>query len=225
MSATLSARSASFRSLDFSSPLPFSKHQPTVSSRREGEGVNKMNTLNIALFLVGSFVILMLSWRSLKVPGYHGFYRFFTFECCLALVIINRRFWFKDPFSPFQIISWILLFLSIITVTSSVVFLVRAGKPDFHKTDTPELGFEKTTHLVTSGIYKLIRHPMYASLLLLAWGAFFKHPSWEGIIFSGLASIFTNWTALVEETENKGKFGDAYAEYMQKTKRFIPFLY
>jgi len=61
--------------------------------------------------------------------------------------------------------------------------------------------------------------------LFLAWGAFFKHPSWEGIVFSILATTFLNLTTQIEEAENLIKFGQPYAQYMQKTKRFIPFFY
>jgi hypothetical protein len=55
------------------------------------------------------------------------------------------------------------------------------GRPDASRHDgAPLLYFEKTTQLVTTGVFKYIRHPLYSSLLLLAWGVFFKHPSWVG---------------------------------------------
>ena len=58
-------------------------------------------------------------------------------------------------------------------VFSSCVLLVVAGSA----WDMPEnLAFENTVKLVEVGLYRFIRHPMYASLLLLAWGAFLKHP-------------------------------------------------
>jgi protein-S-isoprenylcysteine O-methyltransferase Ste14 len=184
-----------------------------------------MNPLSIALFIIGSAGIIFISRRSLKTPHHHGFYRFFAFESCLALVVINLKVWFYNPFSLFQIFSWILLIISIILVVNGVILLVRMGKPDKKETTTPELGFEKTTRLVTEGIYRYIRHPLYASLLFLAWGAFFKRPSWEGVIFSVIATIFLSLTARVEEVENQAKFGESYSQYMRKTKRFIPFLY
>jgi protein-S-isoprenylcysteine O-methyltransferase Ste14 len=184
-----------------------------------------MNPLNFFLFSIGSIGIIFVSWRSLKTPRFHGFYRFFAFESCLAVVIINLKGWFANPFSPFQIISWIMLMASIVCVANGVMLLVREGKPDNRETSAPEMGFEKTTRLVTMGIYRYIRHPMYASLLFLAWGAFFKHLSWEGIIFSLLATIFLSLTARLEEIENQVKFGEDYSEYMRKTKKFIPFVY
>jgi protein-S-isoprenylcysteine O-methyltransferase Ste14 len=79
---------------------------------------------------------------------------------------------------------------------------------------------------VTRGAYRFIRHPMYASLLLLAWGIFFKDPaSLAGLALAGLASLCLYLTARVEESENLRRFGEEYRVYMRGTKRFIPFLF
>ena len=85
------------------------------------------------------------------------------------------------------------------------------------------LGLEKTTELVTSGVYRYIRHPLYTSLLLLAWGAFLKAPGRRAGGLAGVASALLFVTARVEERENVGYFGAAYEAYMRRTRRFIPF--
>jgi hypothetical protein len=91
------------------------------------------------------------------------------------------------------------------------------------KRDDPTLyEFERTTELVTSGIYGYIRHPMYASLLALAWGAYFQSPSWPGTAVAAIASISLYLTAKADEQECPAYFGEAYADYMQRTRRFIP---
>jgi protein-S-isoprenylcysteine O-methyltransferase Ste14 len=85
--------------------------------------------------------------------------------------------------------------------------------------------FEKTTTLVTTGVYCYIRHPLYSSLLFLAWGIFFKTPSWLGGLLALTATLCLAATARVEEAENLRFFGDAYRKYMKQTKMFIPFLF
>jgi protein-S-isoprenylcysteine O-methyltransferase Ste14 len=87
------------------------------------------------------------------------------------------------------------------------------------------LAFEKTTQLVTSGIYAYIRHPLYSSLLLLAWGIFFKLPSLPGGLLALAATIFLVLTARADEAECIQFFGSVYQGYMHKTRRFIPFLF
>jgi protein-S-isoprenylcysteine O-methyltransferase Ste14 len=99
------------------------------------------------------------------------------------------------------------------------------GKPDRERIDPSLVGIEKTTELVTVGIYGYIRHPLYSSLLFLSWGAFFKQPSWAGACLALMATFFLTATAKIEETENMHFFGDVYQTYMEKTKMFIPWLF
>lgn len=56
-------------------------------------------------------------------------------------------------------------------------------------------------------------------------GAFCKDPSIPGVILAMATSIFLVATAKVEETENLNRFGVDYADYMKKTRLFIPFLF
>ncbi len=78
--------------------------------------------------------------------------------------------------------------------------------------------------LVTGGTYRFIRHPMYSSLLFLAWGAFLKAFSWSGGLAATVATLSLIATAKVEERENVRYFGAAYAEYIKRSKMFVPFL-
>jgi len=169
------------------------------------------------LFIAGSIFIIWISIPSLRRPGSHGFYRFFAWEAIWGLLLLNLRGWFVHPFAWYQIISWILLFTSLVPIISGVYLLRHAGKP----TDA----LEATTQLVSSGIYRTIRHPLYASLLTLAWGIFFKSPSLLDGCLAAVATAFLYATARADEAECLVKFGEEYAGYMKKTKRFIPFIF
>ena len=178
------------------------------------------------IFVVASVVLIVVSWKSLRKPRSHGFYRFFAWECILALFLLNVGFWFRDPFSWHQIIAWMLLFASIVPLVYGVRALRARGKPASKREgDESLLAFEKTTQLVTSGIYHYIRHPLYSSLLLLAWGIFFKLPSWLGGALVVAATGFLVLTARADEAECTQFFGAAYRDYMKKTRMFIPYLF
>ena len=177
-------------------------------------------------FALGSIIITVISWKSLRQTRSHGFYRFFAWEAILALFLLHVKLWFRDPFAWHQIIAWILLFVSFVPLGFGVQALRARGKPTANREgDSSLLAFEKTTQLVTSGIYKYIRHPLYSSLLLLAWGIFFKSPFWPGLFLGSLATIFLFLTATADERECIEFFGLPYQDYIQKTKRFIPFLF
>ena len=178
------------------------------------------------IFGIGSLCLIGISWKSLRDPRSHGFYRFFAWEAMLALFLINVGFWFHKPFAWNQIIAWFLLFLCLIPLVFGIHSLRTRGKPiQQREGDATLLAFEKTTTLVTNGIYHYIRHPLYSSLFVLTWGIFFKMPSLLGATLALAATLFLIATARADETECTRFFGTPYQEYMKHTKRFVPYLF
>ena len=173
--------------------------------------------LEWVVFVIASVALVIVFADCLRDPSSHGFYRFFAFEAILGLVMLNVDHWFSDPFSVLQIISWLLLGSSLALALHGFHLLRVLGKPDGP--------VESTTEVVRAGAYRYIRHPLYGSLLLGAWGAFLKDPSPVGVFLVLLAMGFLVATAKVEEGENLRKFGDEYASYMRETRMFIPFLF
>ncbi|MBI4331239.1 MAG: isoprenylcysteine carboxylmethyltransferase family protein [Chloroflexi bacterium] len=176
-----------------------------------------MLVFRIALFAALSAGIVLISLPSLRRPGSHGFYRFFAFEALVGLLALNLDSWFRDVLSPRQIVSWIVLLASLVFAVSGFYSLRTRGKA--------EGNFENTTVLVTHGIYKYIRHPLYSSLGLLGWGIFVKAPSVPGLVLAHLVMFSVFAAARVEEAKNLKKFGAAYEAFVKKTRKFIPFLY
>ena len=174
------------------------------------------------IFVLLSAAVFSGFWRvsreSLLNPYSHGFYRYFAFVAVIGLIILNSQYWFLDPLSPFQKVSWTLLAFSILLAVSGFIMLKALGQPKNHNIDD-------TTTLVTRGIYLYIRHPLYGSLLLLAWGAYLKDTSFASTLLALAATTLLVTTARIEEIANYRKFGPAYAVYMEKTKMFIPFLF
>ncbi|MEN8173499.1 MAG: isoprenylcysteine carboxylmethyltransferase family protein [Chloroflexota bacterium] len=181
--------------------------------------------LKVILFSLVSAGIIWVSRPVLRDPQSHGFYRFLAWEVMLILFLINVDFWFYEPFSIHQILSWILLILSLVLVIWGIQLLREQGRVDDEREDPNLVWIEKTTALVTIGIYRYIRHPFYSSLLFLGWGIFLKQVTWTGIVLVSVISILLFITARKEEVENTGFFGEAYQEYMKQTKMFIPFIF
>ena len=172
--------------------------------------------VRLVIFIILSIGLVIWSLESLQNRRVHGFYRFFMFELILALILVNAESWFTNPFSVTQIISWILLLGSIIMAIQGFYLLYEIGRPT--------QGIEDTTILVKTGIYKYIRHPLYGSLILIAFGTLLKDITLLSVVLAILAVIFSVATAMVEEKENLQRFGDKYASYMKSTKRFLPFI-
>jgi protein-S-isoprenylcysteine O-methyltransferase Ste14 len=180
----------------------------------------------IIAFVIVTVILLMISRASLLKPRSHGFYRFFAWEAISALIILNLPVWFDNPLAWYQIISWILLIVCILPLALGVNALQERGAPDPHKRPEPQLlSFEKTTKLVTSGVYNYIRHPLYSSLFLLGWGVFFKNPSQLGFDLTITATAFLYATAKTDEAECIQTFGADYQDYMRRTTMFIPYVF
>ncbi len=177
-----------------------------------------MNLTILIILIAGTLLFLYLSWiASIREKRYHGIYRFFSFESILVIVLLNSSAWFKNVLTAQQIISWVLLFGSLVFAVWGFILLYRMGKPsDGH--------LERTTQLITTGLYKYIRHPLYLSLILGGFGAMMKDPGYWQIILSVINFIALYLTARVEEGEMIKKFGDEYREYMKESKMFFPWV-
>jgi protein-S-isoprenylcysteine O-methyltransferase Ste14 len=180
--------------------------------------------IRFAVFAVASLPIIQVSRQSLRYPASHGFWRFFAFEAILALIVLNAPYWFTRPFGMRQLVSWSFLCVSLVFVVWGLVLLRHRGGFDPAAEASPTFEWENTGHLVTSGIYRYIRHPMYSSLVFLTWGAVLKSVSMAPLLLAVTASLALMATAKSEEAENVRRFGQAYRDYMTRTRRFVPFL-
>ena len=173
----------------------------------------------ILLFFLATLAFAYYTWRYAIVhPRRQGPYRFVAFEGIAAIVLINYRPWFVDVLSPLQIVSFAALAISIYLALASFMLLKRVGKPIGH--------FENTTELVTTGLYRYLRHPMYGSLLFFAIGAYLKQPLyWPAALIFAIVVVALFLTTKAEEQDMMEAFGERYADYMKTTARFIPFVF
>jgi protein-S-isoprenylcysteine O-methyltransferase Ste14 len=87
---------------------------------------------------------------------------------------------------------------------------------------SPDL--KKNSILVLSGPYKLIRHPMYTSVLLVTLMLVINHVTLWRVGFWLVLIVDLNCKFRYEERLLRTKYSE-YSDYMSKTKRLIPFIY
>ena len=77
--------------------------------------------------------------------------------------------------------------------------------------------------LVTEGVYRRVRHPMYAALLLFSAGQALVLPNWvAGPAYLVAFAILLAFRLGPEERMMAAEFGGEYAAYQVRTKRLLP---
>ncbi len=79
------------------------------------------------------------------------------------------------------------------------------------------------SRIVDSGIYGILRHPIYASALRVWIGLALLNGNANSIVFSIFVPLgLTGWIRLVEEKELIERFGQSYLDYRKRTPAFWP---
>jgi len=77
--------------------------------------------------------------------------------------------------------------------------------------------------LITQGVYRSVRHPMYSALVLYSVGQALVIPNWVAGPSSLLGfAVLLALRIRAEERMMDERFGDEYAAYSARTKRLIP---
>jgi protein-S-isoprenylcysteine O-methyltransferase Ste14 len=114
-----------------------------------------------------------------------------------------------------QSLGWVTIGIASAALVLTVVFMHVKGKPG-------SANFEKTTRLVVTGPFAVIRHPLYAATAWWSVGAFFIHQSLLAAVTCLTTSVLAYLAARLADPHLAEKFGPDYAAYAQKVPRFNP---
>jgi protein-S-isoprenylcysteine O-methyltransferase Ste14 len=181
--------------------------------------------LSIMVFFAGALIIGALSRHTFADTRSHGFFRFAAFEGLWVLLVLSAPAWFRGASLPQQILSWIFLLGALVLSLAAYRVLRNARRPlqpPKRQADSPSA---PTGTLVTSGPYRHIRHPLYASLILVAWGLALKNLTFLSVVAGLFVTGVVYLAAQAEEYENLERFGERYDAYMAETRMFVPHLF
>ena len=126
-----------------------------------------------------------------------------------ALAILKERYQL-----PLTIGGFVVILFGIVVNLSARQELARNW--------SPLAGTSAEQHLIKSGIYAHIRHPIYTSALLLSLGLALITASWWGFALFVLACVAFVIRIRAEERALLAKFDGEYQEYKQKTGALLP---
>ena len=121
----------------------------------------------------------------------------------------------------FPAIGYLGMYINIGCAVIALILILNGWYNIYKKYWSKETG---TGKLVTSGVYRFIRHPQYTGLLLLSLGMLIEWATLPMLImFPVMVGMYMR-LAKREEKDMLREFGEDYKRYMAKTKMFIPFI-
>ncbi|MDF7824413.1 isoprenylcysteine carboxylmethyltransferase family protein [Pontiellaceae bacterium B12227] len=137
----------------------------------------------------------------------------------LATIVIMTVLHFLLPLRNPISFPWRLLALA--PLAAGIILNLLADRA-FRIHGTSVKPFERSSTLVTAGVFRISRHPMYLGMLLMVTGIAVLLGSaspWGGVIL--LAVVFDRHFIKTEEQMLEETFGDLFREYRKHVRKWI----
>jgi len=124
--------------------------------------------------------------------------------------------------------AWPATFARVATIAGSVLMLAGgilflAGIKRLGRNLTPLPFPRPDATLVDTGPYRLVRHPIYAGAILLAYGWALVVHGWLTLVYATVLLVFFDIKSAREERWLASRF-PAYPDYQRRVSKLIPFI-
>ncbi len=139
----------------------------------------------------------------------------------LVFILITSNYFSQNQLEiihlPFKYsISVLILLVGTLILISPVFKFIKS------KTTVNPVKFKKVNKLVTSGIYKYSRNPMYLGMILIIISTSIYYLNYYSLVTPFIFYFWINRFQIKrEEIFLTEKFGKEYLSYMSKTRRWI----
>lgn len=131
----------------------------------------------------------------------------------LGQVVLCFLFYNHAGWTVVLVLGWALLAASLFLGWRAIVDLLNKGQ-------APEgESWHQTGVVVDTGVYGLVRHPMYLSFMLVPLALICLAQHWLSAILGVCLVAILIYEMVREERDNLDKFGPAYEDYMQRVPR------
>jgi protein-S-isoprenylcysteine O-methyltransferase Ste14 len=138
--------------------------------------------------------------------------------------VILPAIWITTPLLSFADYPLLVVpFVVGVVLFSLGLWLFHRSHADLSTNWSISLDIRENHTLVTTGVYRSIRHPMYAAIFLQAIGQALLVPNWMAGPFEFFAFVLLFALRIgPEERMMLDRFGDEYQTYAKTSKRLIP---
>jgi protein-S-isoprenylcysteine O-methyltransferase Ste14 len=100
--------------------------------------------------------------------------------------------------------------------------LARSGARAIWKANSSIIPMRPTTAIVSDGVYRFTRNPMYVSMVVIYVGiALLIRASWALVLLPVVVIAVDRLVIAKEEGYLRGKFGETYMNYCSRVRRWI----
>lgn len=157
------------------------------------------------------------------VPQVKGYETLLLFLSFLGLYILPLVYIFSGwlEFANYALPVWagglgILLMIL-------ALYIIWRAHADLNKNEPPLQEGSESPRLVTGGIYRVLRHPIYTAMFLFAIAQALLIQNWIAGLLGALTFLPVYFIRVPrEEKMMLERFGDQYREYMRHTSRILP---
>ena len=194
-----------------------------------------LNWFGVLFFVLiyGIVIVTLPYYRKMKTKPKNAYIAFviaFAVEMHgipFSMYIISWIFGKKLPngilwgHTLFGSVGYLGMYINIVLALIALIIIISGWK-NIHKNKWSKA--EGQGKVVKTGIYKYIRHPQYTGLLLLSLGMLIEWATLSLILMYPIMIFMYYKLSKREEQDMIDTYGQEYINYMDHTKRFIPFV-
>lgn len=170
--------------------------------------------------------VFVKKWVENHAPLFHHRYRLWYNLFAVITLALLLAYHYYLPSETFFVSNVLIKAISVALLFSGSTITLMAFK-NYNTAEFLGLKAEnlQKASLATSGLNRLVRHPLYLGIILLFLGLWL----WESSL-KNLIALLSLWVYLVigiylEEQKLVIYFGEAYKNYQKKVKRLIPWVW
>ena len=154
--------------------------------------------------------------------GLIGFYVKFTMLTLVAYIIIFSAFqqWY-EYFIPIKLLENERIKLVALFISLAAFFWIVISQNNMRQSWRIGVDLQNRTELITDGVYKISRNPIYVGMIISTAMLFFITPNMLTLLISILSFILIQIQVRLEEEYLTKMHGQEYLNYKQKVRRFM----
>jgi len=118
-----------------------------------------------------------------------------------------------------------IIFLSV-SMLGEIIRIITVGFAARNTSGRNTVAGQIADDLNTTGLYSIVRHPLYTGNFLMWFGpVLFLRSAWFAVVFILIYWLYYERIMFAEEQFLRKKFGEAYDKYSEKVSSFIPFTF